>query len=310
MRRAMCFAIAIAIAIVPMVSALATTVNVNVGPGFSFSPPNPVVAPGDTVVWTFLSFHSSTSDVQSGPEFWDSGIMGSGTFSHTFTTPGTYPYYCSLHSFPGGTFMNGSVQVQAAAPAAVPTLTSVSPASGSSAGGTAVTLTGTNFDSTCTVDFGGAAATAVSATNATTIDATTPAHVAGAVSVGVTCGVSTATLTNGFTFNNAPAITTVTPANALPGSTITITGSGFQSGATVTFRGIASPTVTFVNATTLQVVVPNIATGAATIVVTNPDALSGSFTGFTVTSIAIPMLSMELLLLLALALAIVALIRE
>ncbi|HEX7420168.1 MAG TPA: IPT/TIG domain-containing protein [Thermoanaerobaculia bacterium] len=306
MRRAMWFAIALAI--VPTVSAFATTVNVSVGPGLSFSPPNVTVVPGDTVVWTFLSFHSSTSDVQSGPEVWDSGVMLSGTFSHTFTTPGTYPYYCSLHSFPGGTFMNGSVQVQA--PAAVPTLTSVSPSSGSSSGGTAVTLTGTNFDSTCTVDFGGAAATAVSATNATTINATTPAHAAGAVTVGVTCGGSTATLTNGFTFNNAPAITTVTPGGALPGSTITITGSGFQSGATVTFRGTASPTVTFVNATTLQAVVPNIANGAATIVVTNPDTLSGSFSGFTVTSIAIPMLSTEFLLLLGLALAIVAAIRS
>jgi large repetitive protein len=304
MRRAMCFAIAIAI--VPIVSALATTVNVSVGPGLSFSPPDVTVAPGDTVVWTFLALHSSTSDVQSGAEFWNSGIMGSGTFMHTFTTPGTYPYYCSLHSFPGGTIMNGSVQVAAA----VPTLTSVSPSSGSSSGGTAVTLTGTNFDSTCTVDFGGAAATAVSAMNATTINATTPAHAAGAVTVGVTCGGSTGTLTNGFTFNNAPAITTVSPTSGLPGSTITITGSGFQTGATVTFRGTASPTVTFVNATTLQAVVPNIANGAATIVVTNPDTLSGSFSGFTVTSIAIPMLSTELLLLLALALAIVAAIRD
>jgi len=301
MRRAMWFAIAVAI--VPMVSGFAATVGVSVGPGLSFSPPTVTVAPGDTVVWTFLSFHSSTSDVQTGPEVWNSGLMFSGTFSHTFTTPGTYPYYCSLHSFPGGTFMNGSVQVQAAA---VPTLTSVSPTSGSSSGGTAVTLTGTNFDSTCTVDFGGAAATGVSAPSATTINATTPPHAAGTVTVGVTCGGSTATLTNGFTFNDAPSVTSVTPTSALPGSTITITGSGFQSGATVTFGGTASPTVTFVNATALQAVVPNIASGAATIVVTNPDALSGSFTGFTLTSIAIPMLSTELLLLLGLALVLVA----
>ena len=304
MRRAMW--LAIAVAIVPMVSGFAATVGVSVGPGLSFSPPNITVAPGDTVVWTFLSFHSSTSDVQTGPEVWDSGVKFSGTFSHTFNTPGTYPYYCSLHSFPGGTFMNGSVHVQAAA---VPTLTSVLPTSGSSSGGTAVTLTGTNFDSTCTVDFGGAAATGVLAANATTINATTPSHLAGAVTVGVTCGGSTATLTSGFTFNDAPSITTVTLSSGLPGSTVTITGSGFQSGATVTFRGTASPTVTFVNATTLQVVVPNIANGPATIVVTNPGGLSGSFTGFTVTSIAIPTLSTELLLILGLALVIVVAIR-
>lgn len=303
MRRAMW--LAIAVAIVPMVSAPAATVNVSVGPGLSFSPANVTVAPGDTVVWTFLSFHSATSDLQTGPEVWDSGVKSSGTFSHTFTTPGTYPYYCSLHSFPGGTFMNGSVQVQTAA---VPTLTSVSPAGGPSTGGTAVTLTGANFDLTCTVDFGGAAATGVSAPNATTIHATTPAHASGAVTVGVTCGGSTAALTNGFTFNNAPSITTVSPASGLPGSTITITGSSFQSGATVTFRGTGSPTVTFVNATTLQAIVPNIGNGAATIVVTNPGGLSGSFIGFAVTSIAIPMLSTRTLFLLALALLLAAMI--
>ena len=32
-------------------------------------------------------------------------------FFHVFTTPGTYPYYCMVHSFPGGTFMNGVVEV-------------------------------------------------------------------------------------------------------------------------------------------------------------------------------------------------------
>jgi len=60
------------------------------------------LAPGDTVVWTFLALHSSTSDIQSGAEFWNSGIMGSGTFSHTFTTPGTYYYYCENHGTNGG----------------------------------------------------------------------------------------------------------------------------------------------------------------------------------------------------------------
>ena len=74
-------------------------------------------------------------------------------------------------------------------------------------------------------------------------------------------------------------------------------------GATVSFRGTASPTVTFVNSTTLQAVVPNIAAGPATIVVTNPDTLSGSFTGFAVLSLAIPALSRFMLLVLAIALA-------
>jgi len=86
--------------------------TINVGPGIAFSPPAVTVAPGEKVTWVWGGvFHSSTSDSQSGPEVWDSGIIATGSFSHTFTTPGTYPYYCMVHSFPGGTGMNGTVQV-------------------------------------------------------------------------------------------------------------------------------------------------------------------------------------------------------
>ena len=90
--------------------------TVAVGPSTAFSPPSVNVAPGEKVTWVWAGvFHSSTSDSQSGPEVWDSGVISTGTFSHTFTTPGTYPYYCTVHSYPGGTAMNGSVQVVAPA---------------------------------------------------------------------------------------------------------------------------------------------------------------------------------------------------
>ena len=104
-------------------AALGAKVTVTVGPGFSFSP-NPVnVAAGDTVQWSWAgATHSSTSNAATGVDAWDSGLKSSGTFSHVFNTAGDFPYYCSLHSFPGGTAMNGNVHVAAAATAAVPTL--------------------------------------------------------------------------------------------------------------------------------------------------------------------------------------------
>lgn len=86
---------------------------VDVGPGFIFSPSLLTVNPGDTVQWVFHSFHSTTSNTQTGAETWDSGTMSSGTFSHTFTTPGAYKYYCTVHSSPNGTSMNGTITVQA-----------------------------------------------------------------------------------------------------------------------------------------------------------------------------------------------------
>ena len=59
---------------------------------------------------------------------------------------------------------------------APPAVTTVSPSSGPSAGGTAVTLTGTDFTTGATVTFGGVAATNVIVASATSITLTTPAH--------------------------------------------------------------------------------------------------------------------------------------
>lgn len=60
-----------------------------------------------------------------------------------------------------------------------PTVESIAPDSGDASGGTAIVLTGTGFVAGATVTIGGAAATAVNVTSATTADATTPALLAG-----------------------------------------------------------------------------------------------------------------------------------
>jgi plastocyanin len=110
---------------------IAADQSVTVGPGISFSSTSVTVAPGETVTWTWAdgSFpHSTTSDSQVGAEVWDSGILTTGSFPHTFNTPGDYPFYCKFHSLPasqGGTMMNGVVHVVASTtPSPTPTLTS------------------------------------------------------------------------------------------------------------------------------------------------------------------------------------------
>ena len=82
-----------------------------------------------------------------------------------------------------------------------PTVSSVSPNSGVTTGGTSVNITGTDFLSGATVSFGGTLATSVSLVSSASINATTPAHAAGAVNVVVTNtnGLS-GSLTNGFTY--------------------------------------------------------------------------------------------------------------
>src|SRR5439155_788475 len=138
--------------------------------------------------------------------------------------------------------------------AGAPTLSSVAPTSGSTAGGTALTLTGTNFASGATVTLGGTAATAVTVVSATTITATTPAHAAGAVNVVVTNpDTQSATLANGFLYvgPTAPTITAVPPTTGTTtgGTVITITGTNLGPGATVALGGTAVPPDTVASAT-------------------------------------------------------------
>lgn len=83
---------------------------------------------------------------------------------------------------------------------AAPTISSLSPTSGTTAGGTSVTISGTNLSgATLTVD--GATVTPTS-TNPTSIVFTTPAHASGSVPVAVTTAGGTAT--SGFTFVAPP----------------------------------------------------------------------------------------------------------
>src|SRR5262249_7652683 len=107
-------------------SASAATINVTVAPGgeLVFSPSSVTINPGDTVQWTWAAtFHSSTSGVPGAPNgIWDSGILNQGaTFSHTFNSTGTFPYYCTPHG--GCCGMVGTVIVASASPTPTPTST-------------------------------------------------------------------------------------------------------------------------------------------------------------------------------------------
>jgi plastocyanin len=94
--------------------------------------PNPVnVKVGDTVTWTNKDStpHTVTSGENAKPDGkFDSSpgfqqlIVPQGTFSHTFTEAGSYPYYCGLHAnmvgtvvVAGGTTGGGAIQGKATA---------------------------------------------------------------------------------------------------------------------------------------------------------------------------------------------------
>ncbi|WP_281660333.1 putative Ig domain-containing protein [Microvirgula aerodenitrificans] len=139
-----------------------------------------------------------------------------GVLSGTPTTPGTYTFEVSaVENFAGTGVASYTVVVNGGT---TPTLTQVTPPTGSTAGGTTVTLTGTNLTGATAVSFGGSAASSFTVNNATTITATTPAHAAGAVNVVATTSNGTATLTNGYTYAlpapTAGAVSTTVAANS------------------------------------------------------------------------------------------------
>ena len=153
---------------------------------------------------------------------------------------------------------------------------------------TEIAITGTGFRNGCTITFGGQATGAASVTE-TAITVYAPSHAAGLVDVMVTnADGQSATLAKAFTYVPAPTIAYVEPnAGPVEGSTtVTIKGTGFQTGATVIFDGTEAATdVAVVNATTITAVTPGHAAGSVGVMVYNPDnqygAISGTYGGFT-----------------------------
>jgi hypothetical protein len=85
---------------------------------------------------------------------------------------------------------------------AAPTVTSLTPSSGSMVGGSPVTIAGSGFLAGVTVTLGGAACASVSVVSSTQMTCTTGSHAAGAVNVVVTnIDTQTATRSNGYTYN-------------------------------------------------------------------------------------------------------------
>src|SRR5207249_1009272 len=92
---------------------------------------------------------------------------------------------------------------------AAPAITSLGTTTGTTAGGTSVTITGTNFTSASVVMFGPVAATSFTVNSSTSITATSPAQAAGAVDVRVTTPSGTSAIGTGdvFTYTAASAPT-------------------------------------------------------------------------------------------------------
>ena len=159
----------------------------------------------------------------------DGGLMSSTDGGQSFTTYTTSDGLGADQVY-GGVSSNGTAVFAGTqgglsiGTSPTPTVTAVSPTSGPEAGGTLITITGTNFAAGATVTVGGAACTGVTVVSTTSITCTTAVGTAGTASVVVTSnGLSNAANTL-FTYNAPPPpppppaapVTTAPPTTAPP----------------------------------------------------------------------------------------------
>ena len=167
-----------------------------------------------------------------------------------------------------------------------PTVDSFAPASGGT--GTSVTITGTNFIGVTAVSIGGTAATSFHVDLATQITAVVGGGATGVISVTTLGG--TANSLDTFTYYLAPTISTVSPCSGsnTGGTDITITGTNFISGATVTIGGNPATSPAVVNPTTITAVTPSGTLGDTDIIVTTAGGSATLTGGFTYALIEAP----------------------
>ncbi len=165
-----------------------------------------------------------------------------------------------------------------------PTVTALSTTSGSTSGGTVVTISGTNLSDATGVRFGTSAATFHSTqtvAGVTQLVATSPAHASESVTVTVTnaAGTSAAGSAAKFTYQApAPVVTRLGLASVstLGGTTVTVTGANFNGATAVKAGAFTGTGLKVLSPTTLSFVTPAAAAGTLHVTVTGPTGTSAT----------------------------------
>lgn len=245
-----------------------------------YNPASVSATAGDTVTWNSAAdarSHTVTSysEAVAGTPDWDSGSMRSGTalatFSRTFTTAGTYTYYCAFHalrtdatpanidaSIAAGLMVGKIVVAAAALDTTPPTVSAVGASPNPTNGAASVTLSATVTDSgiplgtiaAAEYSIGASAAAAGSGTAMSASDGafnSSTESVNAAVPVGAYAAGSSITLWvrgRDAAGNWSAAVSTTLGITAAPAgsvqATVTVTGGGLTNatGASVPFGSL------------------------------------------------------------------------
>jgi hypothetical protein len=265
-------------AIVPNGDAIATPITVDTIWGSATTAPrlfrptlaitgfSPVTArPLATVTITGIGFNSSSKAKFSGKVAVTHVVSSTELTAIVPLGSVAGPITVTNSAAPAGTVTaNGSFDVQ-------PVITSFTPTSGPT--GKAVTINGGGFSQVTSVLFGGMPAV-FTVSSSTVIKATVPNGDAVAAPITVTTAAGSASSSQSYT--PTLAITGFSPTSGPAGTTVTITGVGFNSKSAVKFKGKAA-VAHFVSSTQLTATVP-VGALPGPITVTNSTAPAGTVT--------------------------------
>lgn len=241
----------------------------------SVSPNSGAIGGGQTVTITGTNFTGATNVKFGGVAA--TGVTVNSDTQITATTPGHSAGIVDVTVTTAvGTGTGSNLYSYATSP---PTVTAISPTSGSTLGGTQVTITGTNFTGTPQVTINGVAAAQVTVINSTTLTAVTPAGTGSNGPVVVTTSFGNSIAANIYSYvapvPPTPPAPTVTSVSLGFGTTlgltpVTITGTNLTGTTSVTFGGNPATSVIVVNPTTITALTPPGALGSVAVAVTTP----------------------------------------
>jgi hypothetical protein len=177
--------------------------------------------------------------------------------------------------------------------ATLPQITGVTPATGSTAGGYSVTITGSAFTGASAVSFGGYPATSFTVASDTSIVAVVPAHAAGTVDIAVTTlsGTSAVVSADHLTYTAGPLPVVVGISSGTPPITgytlVTIEGSNFTGATAVSFGGTPAVFVSVYGDNIILALAPPHLAGTVDVTVTNYAGTSATSSADVVTYTAV-----------------------
>ncbi len=204
-----------------------------------------------------------------------SGTLGIGADGEPSDVP------VEVHNISGAAGVSAGGSQMLAFGASLPTVSSVSPPNGPTAGGTTVTITGTGIGGASAVHFGSAAAASFHVESSSSITAVSPAG-AGTVNVTVTTASGTSPSSPGdrFTYRPPPTVLklSVKGGPASGGTTFTIEGTELSGASEVDFGAVGTKVLTVNSNTSITVTSPANVGGTLDVKVLTPGGVSAANT--------------------------------